>query len=250
MIGHMKWASPSLVQALLEAPAYLQIDIRVHVTSLGADTPPSPAIEKFSEKAVTEGLEYSLPREADTPPSPGIEKFSEKAAIEGLEYELPGLPSTPCSSTSAINDERVVSNSDLVRMRGVRVEKGRPHVKRILDEEISCSSGPVSVDGQFFFLSCQPRGDADETYTCSMRTACAIRIGALCLVIGSGWTRRDPQGKTQCHTPCGEVWNGSELFFFERDGPIIDCPVILSRSDRLHIPSATVPQSSHFASCL
>ncbi|KIJ53374.1 hypothetical protein M422DRAFT_202279 [Sphaerobolus stellatus SS14] len=117
VLAQMRWVSSTLVQALLEAPTYLQIDIRVHVTSLGTDS------------------------------IPAIEKISEKEAIEISEYDLAALPSTPTrSSSSVMNDSEVASTPELVKMRGVRVEKGRPDLKGILDEEISSSLGPVSVD--------------------------------------------------------------------------------------------------------
>jgi len=116
----MRWISASLVQALLEAPSHLQIDIRVHVTNLGADNIESP-----------------------------IEKLSEKIVLDGSDYDLAQLPSTPISSSS-VTDEKTTSNPDLIKMRGVKIEKGRPDFKRLLEEEIACSVGPVSVDGELF----------------------------------------------------------------------------------------------------
>ena len=43
--------------------------------------------------------------------------------------------------------ESINSESELAKGKGVSMSQGRPDVRRILDEEISCANGPVSVDG-------------------------------------------------------------------------------------------------------
>jgi hypothetical protein len=57
-------------------------------------------------------------------------------------------PSSPGGSKVDSSDkESFKSESELVKVKGVHVDQGRVDVRRILAEEISCASGPVSVDG-------------------------------------------------------------------------------------------------------
>lgn len=54
-------------------------------------------------------------------------------------------PETPISPATE-KDEEV---SPLPLYTSLRIKYGRPSVRRILQEEISVATGPVSVDGQF-----------------------------------------------------------------------------------------------------
>ncbi|KAF8512481.1 ferric reductase NAD binding domain-containing protein [Gautieria morchelliformis] len=113
---HMHWISKALIQTLADAPSHLQIDVRIQVT--GRDM-------------------------ADVLPT--LEKTPQGTA-ENSKDDL-SIPSSPDGSKVDTDDkEDIDSEPELAKMRGVRIQNGRPDIHRILEEEVSCADGPVSVD--------------------------------------------------------------------------------------------------------
>jgi hypothetical protein len=144
MLEHMHWISEALIQTLAEAPSHLQIDVRIQLTC----------------QDIAEVL-------------PTLEKTSQRG--EGSDDDL-SLPSSPDGSKVDADDkEDIDSEPELAKMKGVRILKGRPDIHGILDEEVSCAEGPVSVDGEWTSLWRDMICGTDRSIGGSLWTACIVR---------------------------------------------------------------------------
>lgn len=120
ILEHVQWISKSLMELLSEVPSRLQVDIRVQVTTFGI-TDVLPTLEKMPQQSA---------RNSDEDVSSGSKIESE-------------------------DKEDVDSESESAKIGGLRLHKGRPDIRGILEEEISCAHGPVSVDGEWISLCCE-----------------------------------------------------------------------------------------------
>ena len=128
-VDHINWVAPALQQAL-SAPQStthpLSLDIRIFVTRDGRHDPRTVSVDSKDEKALAE----------------------EGAGISKLECDGPG--SCEDSTPSSLYE----STDTLVRVlkgRGgdLRIDYGRPDLRKIIDEELAASDGlNVSVDGE------------------------------------------------------------------------------------------------------
>lgn len=107
-----------MLQTLAEAPSNLQIDIRIHVTGLHA----------------SDGLQT-------------LEKTPQRGSTTSSDEDLQ-LPSPGGSKSGSCEKETLDSELELAKYKNVHTARGRLDVRSILGEEISCASGPVSVDGK------------------------------------------------------------------------------------------------------
>lgn len=61
--------------------------------------------------------------------------------------DVPSLPEDRASVSSSLDKEEISATSELPVFSSLTLIHGRPNIKKVLDEEIELSLGPVSVDG-------------------------------------------------------------------------------------------------------
>ena len=67
--------------------------------------------------------------------------------VEKLDFENTNLRESPSHNSSASEESK---KSEMTPYSGFKTIPGRPNVLSILDDAISCASGPVSVDGKHY----------------------------------------------------------------------------------------------------
>ncbi|THG97143.1 hypothetical protein EW026_g4808 [Hermanssonia centrifuga] len=114
--SHINWISSELVKALTSAPAGIELSCTVYVTS----SPPSTPVSESAAQTLAYG-ESGIPKSSQDPE-------------KDVEYDEK-------QSTVASH-----SNEGYTHIKGVELLPGRPDVRKILEESITTSDGPVSVD--------------------------------------------------------------------------------------------------------
>ncbi len=105
------------MKALTSAPAGIELSCTVYVTS----SPPSTPVSESAAQTLAYG-ESGIPKSSQDPE-------------KDVEYDEK-------QSTVASH-----SNEGYTHIKGVELLPGRPDVRKILEESITTSDGPVSVDG-------------------------------------------------------------------------------------------------------
>lgn len=107
--GHLAWISKLLTEALAAAPSSLAVEPRIYVT----------------------GASYPIPK---------------IPSIEYDKYSPPHSPPPSSSSVSSVKDDKF--ELELPLYSTLQLKHGRPSIRKLLQEEITTSQGPVSVDGR------------------------------------------------------------------------------------------------------
>ncbi|KAI0818570.1 hypothetical protein BC629DRAFT_1435461 [Irpex lacteus] len=135
--AHVKWILPELQRAIAAAPPGVELTVSIYVTT-GC---PEDAAEEYNEKTNS-----STPDEPRTPDTIDVPVLEEQKSGSN-EYSV-----TPDEKRSgASTPERGGSNHFHGRSIGldydcVRIYYGRPNAHEILEEAVTTSEGPVSVD--------------------------------------------------------------------------------------------------------
>ena len=138
--AHVNWVQPELLRVLSSVPADLTLSVLIYVTS--EPSPSSSATHTLHDHA-SDGSRSShddLRKDRDM-----IEKDCD--IVKDVDVEKGGSDekASPAISTQAIDD--------LTEQRGVSFFSGKPNFHKILEEAVTSSDGPVSVDGECSMLS-------------------------------------------------------------------------------------------------
>ncbi len=136
----MKWVLPELQRAIAAAPSDVELIVSIHVTA-GC---PEDA-EESNEKTTS-----SSPAEPQTPDTIDVPVLEERKSGSN-EYSA-----TDEKRSGAGTPVRGASNHFHGRSIGldydcVRIYYGRPNAHEILEEAVTTSEGPVSVDGTILY---------------------------------------------------------------------------------------------------
>ena len=127
MIGytaHINWLATELIKAVTAAPQNLQLSILIYLTS-GA--PPS------SDDSAAQTLD-----DGDSGMTQSSQKPQKDADVEReAEYDEKSPTDVSTESIEAVTD-----------LKGVTTIPGRPDIRQILEDVVTTSDGPVSVDGE------------------------------------------------------------------------------------------------------
>ena len=145
-IVHAKWILPELKKAIAAAPAGVELVVSIYVTS-GCPEDDDDAAEE-DEKTAHPTPES--PRTPDTIDAPVLDE-QKASSNEASVDEKRSRSSTPEKERSSYFTGRSIGlNYDCVR-----VYYGRPDVHEILEDAVTTSEGPVSVDGELFAVIIQ-----------------------------------------------------------------------------------------------
>lgn len=118
----MSWIEKELSIAIEASPANLELDIRIFITGT-SPTASVHALNEVSKDKVTVGSDFA-------------EALSDSEEKSGSSSDHEGMGRVP------LQCETLEAHSS------VMVEHGRPHIGNILTEEITASTGSVSVNGE------------------------------------------------------------------------------------------------------
>ena len=167
---HIRWISKILNQALDSAQSTsLAVDARIYITGPNYTMPELPASDSSS-------------RNSDNGDS------------------IPGTPLSPISEKS-FNEKQ-----ELPVYSAIRLTHGRPSISRILQEEISASSGPVSVDGEPQFGHLCIKGPI-LTINFSRWPFCFVSSCFQCTRLTRCWPRVRSERRSVCFASCRGFWD-------------------------------------------
>lgn len=103
----------------------------------------NPAHLKWASKTLSEALARATPALTVEP------RIYITGKGNSMPSDVPTLPTDRASVSSSLEKEDISATSDLPVFSSLSLVHGRPNIKKVLDEEIEASFGPVSVDGEY-----------------------------------------------------------------------------------------------------
>lgn len=132
--GELEWYEETLKAAIASCPPSLSLVVDAYITG-----PPS-SLPTLDENEGTD-VEKRLPRTNSTDSDMDEKKSSDASSSEVAS-------TNEVAASGAVTPDTVVQTPG----RPTRRHGVRPHVSKILEDEVTCAAGPVSVDGAYSFL--------------------------------------------------------------------------------------------------